>query len=125
MRGIKRQWDEEAEEALGELVSGARRIVLDDIERGAAELMQVEGNGFSGWLLTRIETNRETHERDIHIIAYRGTGHVAMVNELRRLCKPSGCIAVRFEAPSSRPGVQRLFAMAGWNEIERIYRVKA
>lgn len=121
MRWTRAEWSDEAEAALGKLIQGDRARTLRHIEEGKAELFRIEGEAYDGWLLTRIEELLETGTLELHVLAFAGRGSRALLEDLKRIAKASGCESVRCEA--SEPAVQRLWSRIGFDEIERVYRV--
>lgn len=123
MAWVKCEWNEEAEEQLAELIAGDRDRILRHIAEGKAELYWVEGKGYQGWLLTRIEKMHQTGELLLHLVAYKGKGIRALFPVIKEVARSSGCVALYSEVPSSLPKVQRLYSILGFKDIERVYMV--
>lgn len=123
MKWTRQPWNSAANEALHDLIAADKRRVLDDLEQGRAELFCIEGDQYQGWLLTRIEEQIQTGDLDLHVLAFRGRGSAALLADLKRIARQSGCRTVSCEAHD--PAVQRLWTLIGFDELERRYQVEA
>jgi hypothetical protein len=82
------EWTAEAEAALGNLIRGQRARILAEIEDGTAQVFQVEGPEYRGWLALRFE-----HDPDglaMRAIAVRGAGAARWLADLRKMAANAG-----------------------------------
>lgn len=110
------RWNEDAALAL-DGIAGNLEQAKADVERGAAELFRVSGEGYAGWLLT--EMRRSENGLLLWVHAYAGHGAAAAMADLENVARNAGCVAVCCQ--SEKPAAWRLFNRIGWAETARFF----
>lgn len=117
---VREKWSQEADDAIGDLLEGAKDCFIEEINSGIADLWRIEyEGGFTGTMITRLDVNT-LGEKELVLIAGRGNGMHLAVDDLKEGCRKSGVKSIR--AHSSRPGYERLVSKMGFVKIESVYR---
>ena len=89
-------------------------IVASDIESGAAELFEVNGDSYA---VTRIEADIN----ELVIVAYIGSGALEFAREMHKIAKHNEIASIRFL--TQRPGLARLARRFGDVQADTVVRV--
>lgn len=119
----KCQWCEEAEEKILPLVSeSVREGFKRDIDQERAFLWRVEGDEFTTWLVTRLETMDGGKIRLV-LECIAGTHAREIVAELKIKVKKLGVSTMRFETHHSDKVASRLVGCLGFERVASIFEV--
>jgi hypothetical protein len=91
--------------------------ILEEIRQGNAEGLCI--NGGEAWMVTRIE--RTAQGRELVVMCLEGAGLDQLAPQIADLGRRLKVNSLR--AHSARPGMGRMLARHGWQEVERVYRV--
>ncbi len=116
MKIVKKQWSDEARQGLGETLDDCEDLLREQIEKGIAELWQVDD---SSWLITRVE-KWPGRKPELVVCCYKGENLNAVTQEIMKGAINSGMGSIRYH--TKRKGLNRLVQDLGFEFMETIYR---
>lgn len=102
----------DVDEAVGDLFAGERERVHSEFEAGTAQAFFASGPDYSGWVVIRFERRVIDGALQCHVIAIQGEGLDAAREDLIRLAKKSGAVAVTCDTEEN--AITRMHMRAGW-----------
>lgn len=102
----------DVDEAVGDLFAGERERVNSEFEAGTAQAFYASGPDYSGWVVLRFERRVVDGTLQCHIIAIQGEGLDAARDDLCRLAKKAGAVAVTCDTEEN--AITRMHMRAGW-----------
>ena len=116
-------WCEEAERVLAPLIEPEIKMeFMNSIATGAATLWRVSGDGFTTWLVTRVEKYLGGHvELVLEVIAGKKARDI--VSALMERVKPHGVHSIRFETHHPEKTASRLIGSLGFERQATVFRV--
>ncbi len=112
-------WNQDADEAIGELIKANKSAMLASLEAGSAELYRVVGPIYSGWLLGEFRTRTVDGALVYKVHAFAGRNVAAGLNDLGIIAKKAGAVSLICESGSRAH--HRLYERIGFDEDSRIY----
>jgi len=115
MKFIRQTWSQEAVEGLGETLRDCEDLLRDQVNRGIAELWQIEDRS---WMITRTEVflNRKP---ELVVCCYKGEQLNAVTQEIMVTAIKNGFGSIRYH--TQRKGLNRLVQDLGFEFMESIY----
>lgn len=100
------------DEAIGALFAGERERVKAEFLSGMAQAFEASGPDYSGHIVIRFERRKIDDALQCHVIAIQGEGLDAAREDLIRLAKKAGAVAVTCDTGEN--GITKMHMRAGW-----------
>ena len=115
MNIVRKQWSQEAVIGLGETLRDCEDLLRDQVNRGIAELWQVDDHS---WMITRTEyfPNRKP---ELVVCCYKGEQLNAVTQLIMATAIKNGFGSIRYH--TQRKGLNRLVQDLGFEFMESIY----
>lgn len=97
---------------IGPFFEGERARVVAEFDAGQAQAFDVSGPGYSGLVALRFERRLLDGALQVHLITMRGRGMEKARDDLRRVARQAGAVALTADAEDF--GVLRMYQRAGW-----------
>jgi hypothetical protein len=97
---------------IGAQFAGERERVMDEFKAGQAQAFDISGPGYAGLIAVRFERRLSDGALQLHLITARGSGIEKAYQDLRRVARKAGAVALTADAENF--GVLRMYQRAGW-----------